>query len=309
MLKPSTPLNENTRIKTLQSLNLLDTAPEERMDRITQITSNMFDVPIALVSLVDSDRQWFKSCIGLNASETSRDISFCGHAILQGNVFFVKDTFNDERFYDNPLVTGEPKIRFYAGCPLEHENGSRLGTLCIIDRQPRAFSEEDAQLLKELATLVELELVQQLNRTIDQETGISNKDGFQLLSKVSLNICAKRGLGVSVGFLYIKGLLSLKENTEIYLSTITEITRLFKIHLRGSDVIARYDETGFIALLTNANLKTTQSLLNELELDINNMLEGLPYSLHCEAVTGVVEGSATSDINDLVFNAFMKLHN
>lgn len=100
--KPDIPLDEDNRLKTLQSLNILDTSPEERFDRVTPMAQRLFKVPIALVSLIDEDRQWFKSCIGLNFKETARDISFCGHAILDDEIFIVSDTIKDECFFDNP---------------------------------------------------------------------------------------------------------------------------------------------------------------------------------------------------------------
>jgi len=105
MKKPDIPLNEEHRLKTLRSLNILDTASEERFDRLTRMAKRLFNVPIATISLVDEDRQWFKSCIGLTVKETPRDISFCGHAILDDEVFIISDTLQDERFVDNPLVT------------------------------------------------------------------------------------------------------------------------------------------------------------------------------------------------------------
>lgn len=126
MQKPAKPLDEATRLDTLRALNILDTLPEERFDRLTRLAKRLFGVPIALVSLVDEDRQWFKSCQGLHASETSRDISFCGHAILGDDIFLIPNAAADERFHDNPLVTDEPHIRFYAGCPLTVSKGASL---------------------------------------------------------------------------------------------------------------------------------------------------------------------------------------
>ncbi len=115
------PPDEEQRIASLKSLEILDTPPEERFDRITRVTAEVFGVPFALISLVDSKRQWFKSCHGLNLQETPRDISFCAHAILQRDPFIVNDALEDNRFKDNPLVVSEPKIRFYAGAPLTTE--------------------------------------------------------------------------------------------------------------------------------------------------------------------------------------------
>ena len=137
MLVPGKPANEAARIQVLHGLDLLDSAPEERFDRLTRLAKRLFNVPIALVTLVDKDRQWFKSCVGLAATETPRDISFCGHAILNDGLLLVPDAREDVRFHDNPLVTGEPNIRFYAGYPLTVPNGNKMGTLCLLDTKPR----------------------------------------------------------------------------------------------------------------------------------------------------------------------------
>ena len=158
MLEPAIPTDEAKRLATLVGLNILDTPSEERFDRITRIAQRIFNVPIALVSLVDSNRQWFKSCAGLDATETPRSISFCGHAILADEAFVISDALLDSRFADNPLVTGAPKIRFYAGQPLKASNGSRLGTLCVIDRKPHQLTPSDLDALRDLAAMVEGEL-------------------------------------------------------------------------------------------------------------------------------------------------------
>ncbi len=150
--------NELERIAALLELNILDTGPEERFDRITRLASEFFEVPIALVSIVDSNRQWFKSCYGINATETARDISFCGHAIVEDKVFVIENALEDPRFSDNPLVVGDPKIRFYAGQPLHAGNHQLIGTFCLIDRQPRTFTAEDRRRLQDFAKLVETEL-------------------------------------------------------------------------------------------------------------------------------------------------------
>jgi DNA-binding response OmpR family regulator len=154
------PDNEAGRLADLRRLAILDTPPEERFDRITRIAAASMGVPIALISLVDQDRQWFKSCIGLDVRETPRDVAFCAHAVEQGADVVVPDTLLDERFADNPLVTDGPRIRFYAGAPLLTGNGSCLGTLCVVDTRPRELS------AAELATLHDLRdmAVDQLGR-------------------------------------------------------------------------------------------------------------------------------------------------
>ena len=123
MQEPAIPVDEAFRISTLHDLNLLDTPSEDRFDRLTRISQRLFKVPMALISLIDSDRQWFKSAAGLNISETPRSVSFCGHTILEQQIFIVNDTHLDHRFADNPLVTNAPHIRFYAGRPLIAANG------------------------------------------------------------------------------------------------------------------------------------------------------------------------------------------
>ncbi|MBI3228865.1 MAG: response regulator [Burkholderiales bacterium] len=158
MQAPITPQNEDLRLQELCGLGVLDTAFEERFDRVTRSACRMFGVPIALISLVDRDRQWFKSKQGLAAAETPRDISFCGHAILQDFAFVVNDASQDPRFADNPLVTGELNLRFYAGYPLRGPHGFHLGTLCLIDKVPRSFSEDDEKALADLAAWAEVEL-------------------------------------------------------------------------------------------------------------------------------------------------------
>ncbi len=158
MLKAPIPVDDEKRVAILHALNILDTIPEERFDRVTRLAQKLLNVPIVLVSLVDRDRQWFKSRQGLDAPETPRDVSFCGHAIMGDDMLYVPDATRDERFADNPLVTGGPHVTFYAGQPLTHSSGARLGTLCAIDSKPREFDDDQKQALRDLAVLAENEL-------------------------------------------------------------------------------------------------------------------------------------------------------
>ena len=154
------PSNEEQRLRALRAYNILDTPEETAFDRITSLAARLFNVPIALVSLIDEERQWFKSCYGLGVRETGRDLAFCSYTILSDQVMVVPDTLADPRFVHNSLVTGEPHIRFYAGAPLITSDGLRLGSFCIIDTSPRDLSEAERQTLVDLAAVVvdEMEL-------------------------------------------------------------------------------------------------------------------------------------------------------
>ena len=156
----ATPIDEAERVAALERYGILDTLPETEYDDLTLLASQICDAPVSLVSLVDSDRQWFKSHQGVDLAESPRAISFCAHAILGDALFEVPDATKDERFRDNPLVTGEHHVRFYAGAPLLTPDGQRLGTLCVIDRQPRQLSDSQRHALTALArqvmTLLEL---------------------------------------------------------------------------------------------------------------------------------------------------------
>jgi len=161
------PADEAKRLQLLRSLDLLDTAREEVFDRVTRVVAELLQVPIALVSLVDEHRQWFKSRVGLDVCETARDVSFCAHALHSGRLLLVEDTQHDARFAGNPLVTGAPHIRFYAGVPLRSSDGLVLGTLCAIDTKPRTLSASLQAALCDLAATVEREIVQREAATAD----------------------------------------------------------------------------------------------------------------------------------------------
>jgi GAF domain-containing protein len=170
------PKNEKQRLKVLWQYSVLDTVPEEIFDDLTELAARICEAPIALITLVDEKRQWFKSKVGISIKETSRDISFCSHAIKQPELFIVPDATKDARFAQNPLVTSAPKVRFYAGAPLISPDGYALGTLCVIDKVPRELRPGQEQALRILARHVmsQLELrrralqIADANRARDQ---------------------------------------------------------------------------------------------------------------------------------------------
>jgi GAF domain-containing protein len=158
MLPAPIPDNDNERLTALHALLILDTPPEQRFNRIVEFAAREFDVPIALISLLDRERQWFKARVGLDVCETARDISFCGHAIGNTDTMLIPDARVDERFIDNPLVTGEPFIRFYAGAPLHLRSGHIIGTLCLIDTRVRMLDAIELSILSTLRDLVVQEI-------------------------------------------------------------------------------------------------------------------------------------------------------
>lgn len=153
-MQAAKPKNEEARVAALEKYAILDTDPELAFDDLTLLASFACKTPIALISLIDEQRQWFKARVGLSISETSRDVAFCSTVILQPEIFVVPDALADERFRDNPLVVSEPHIRFYAGAPLITEDGYALGTLCVIDQKPRELEPDQKDALKALSRLV-----------------------------------------------------------------------------------------------------------------------------------------------------------
>ncbi|MGE0268648.1 MAG: ATP-binding protein [Candidatus Omnitrophota bacterium] len=173
------PENEKERLLSLQMLNILDTPIEDRFDCITKISQNVFNVPISTLTLVDKDREWYKSAVGLSCTQGPRDISFCGHAVLESDILYIEDTAKDVRFADNPMVTGDPPIRFYAGQSLTGPGGFKIGVLCIKDTKPREFSKDQINKLKDLARWAEIELN---SRELTQAL-IERKEKQELLEK------------------------------------------------------------------------------------------------------------------------------
>lgn len=256
MIKPPIPADEFRRLETLRSLKLLDTPAEERFDRITHLAKRIFGVPIALVSLVDADRQWFKSRQGLEAIETPREISFCGHAIVGDRIFVVNDAAADERFCDNPLVACDPNIRFYAGYPLNAPDGSKVGTLCIIDRKPRKLSKEDLHLLRELGRMVEEELVVANMSTNDPSTGLSNRLGFSLIAEHLLAMCRRTENPASLLVFQLTNLEQIDQSCSASEGdrAVVELAHLLMASFRDSDIIGRLTVDSFGVLLAGSNL-------------------------------------------------------
>ncbi|MFN0316640.1 MAG: sensor domain-containing diguanylate cyclase [Burkholderiales bacterium] len=296
---PTKPADEATRIETLRALKILDTSPEERFDRLTRLAKRLFGVPMALVSLVDADRQWFKSSDGLEASETPRDISLCGHAILGEGIFLIPDARLDERFHDNPLVTNDPNVRFYAGCPLTVANGSKLGTLCIMDSAPRKFTEDDAALLRDLARMAEQELAAVQLATMDELTMISNRRGFDALALHALSLCRRLDKPASLLFADLDLFKQINDRFGHAEGdrALVSFARLLKETFRDSDVLGRLGGDEFAVLATNVSTDGIAPALARLReaVDAHNKTTQRGYDLRYRV--GAVQFDATRHSN------------
>ncbi len=214
------PPNEADRLAALQRYQILDTAPEADFDDLTRLAAQICGTPIALISLADAHRQWFKSRFGLGSSETPRDVAFCAHAILQPHeLFIVSDSHQDERFQDNPLVTGEPNIRFYAGAPLVTPDQQTLGMLCVVDHIPHALTPAQCDALRVLGRLVIVQLEQRLKiRELEEALGAREQFAVALSeSQTRLNLLNTISTGVISGALL----------SEVIEQTVSVVARAF----------------------------------------------------------------------------------
>ena len=287
---PDLPHNEALRLHSLHSLDILDTPTEERFDRITRMAIRLFDVPIAMVSLLDEKRQWLKSCAGMPTIELPREITFCAHAILGDDVFVVPNMHDDERFRDNPLVI-EQNVRFYAGCPLKALNGTNLGTLCVVDTKPRSFSDEDKATLRDLAGIVERELLAVQLATEDELTRILNRRGFFIQGEHDLSLAMRQKLNVSLAYLDLDGFKKINDEFghaegDLVLIKFSEI---LKNSLRDSDTLGRIGGDEFVLLLTDATLASSQTIIEKFRDTLNTYNQSAQRGYSISFSHGVVE--------------------
>ena len=271
---PSIPEDEASRMAALESYRVLDTVQEQAFDDLVALASHICNTPIALVSLVDRERQWFKAKVGLDADQTPRAVSFCGHAINSADVFCVPDAHQDPRFKKNPLVTGEPLIRFYAGAPLATPEGHRVGTLCVIDRFPRTLSDEQRATLEALARQVValLELRKVAASALEQRALLSqqakrlkssNEDLEQFAYVASHDLKEPTRVMASFAKLLREEYSAVVDEAgQRYLSFIEGASERMQALIDGVLDFARIDVAGKPAAATDANRALEQALLN-----------------------------------------------
>ena len=283
MIEAPIPAGEEQRLAALRSMKLLDTPPDPHIDALLRIAQRLFGVGSALVSLIDTDRQWFKARIGTTSLEGPRNISFCGHTILSEDILYVQDALVDERFVDNPAVTGHPHIRFYAGCPLRFVDGSKIGTLCIIDVKPRHFDYKDIQALKDLATTAERELTAVQLATQDDLTNTYNRRGFVLLASHILNICVRQAIPASLAFLDLDNFKQINdkyghaEGDKVLTSFADQIKKV----CREADLFARLGGDEFAILFVNIRKVAADNIFSRFRriLEHYNQESGKEYDI------------------------------
>jgi diguanylate cyclase (GGDEF)-like protein len=283
MIKPETPENESERLHALRTLQILDTTHEERFDRVTRMAKRIFGVSISLVSLIDQDRQWFKSKQGFEATEMPRDISFCGHAINQDGLFIVPNASKDERFFDNPLVTSAPKIRFYAGYPLKILGGLNIGTLCLLDEAPREMDEEDQLLFKDLGAIIEQEIRSIQLATLDALTLISNRRGFLNLVDYGFKVCQRNKISMSFLLFDLNKFKAINDRYGHHEGdfVLAKFAQLMIETFRNSDVIGRLGGDEFVAMMTGSDEENVNTILARFDVAIKeaNATMNKPYKI------------------------------
>ncbi|PIW61990.1 sensor domain-containing diguanylate cyclase [Shewanella sp. CG12_big_fil_rev_8_21_14_0_65_47_15] len=299
MQLPPIPENELQRLATLRSLNVLDTDAEERFDRITRLTRRIFSLPYCVVTLVDANRQWFKSRQGLEVTETSRDISFCAHAINHEEIFIVNDTLKDTRFSDNPLVVQPPRIRFYAGYPLTIHGQFRVGTLCLIGTEPRRFSDEDIETLTDLGQMVEAELLSIAQNTLDPLTAISNRRGFELLAHQALASCRRTNAEAALVFFDLDFFKEVNDNFGHLRGdqVLYDFAHILMSAFRESDVIARLGGDEFVVLLSFVHRETVNLAINRFKLLLEQYNQRHPQQHKIATSIGVAHWAPDADIS------------
>ena len=322
MIKPQKPPDEALRLSNLKSLHLLDTPINKSFERITRLTKALFNIPIVAISLIDDERQWFKSIQGLDVCETSREVSFCGHTILQEELFIINDALKDQRFADNPLVIGEPHIRFYAGYPVKSKQGFKIGTLCIIDRVPRTFTAEELRPLKDMAALVEeelnnqkqnhtrYELINELdeakrNSLIDPLTRIWNRRGIKNLLIKHISFCRtnKKHFGLALididNFKHINDTYGHSAGDYVLCS----ITKLLLNSLRETDSIGRWGGEEFLIIIDIDDKKRLLEIIERARENICSTM--IPFEENDIAISFTaglryVSPSKSDDLNELI---------
>ena len=295
---------EAERLATLQSLGILDSPADEELARITRLTMRLFDVPIAGISFVDEKREWFRSQLGLEQTEIPIGDSFGVHTIGSDAIMEVADATADPRFRENPLVVAGPRIRFYAGCPISAPNGTRVGTIYVMDGKPRQLETEEMGSLKDLAAVVEREFKALELATTDELTGLHNRRGFFNLGRLLLDLTIRNGEALSVLSIDLDNMKEINDSHGHAAgdAALCEISRLFTSTLRRSDVIGRLGGDEFAVVLAGADATQADVAIARIRLAVHdaNAEEARPYRLALSVGASTLEPGAQVSLEQLV---------
>lgn len=291
------PADEEQRLRDLERHGVLDTPPDPHVDRIVRLASTVLGMPIALVSLVDHDRQWFLARHGLEVRQTPRQMAFCAHAIADDGVLVVPDALEDERFRDNPLVLEEPNVRFYAGAPLRSPEGHNLGTLCVIDRQPREFSPEQTSVLRSLAELVVRELELRRSTSLCPVTGLYNRATYFELCEREVERARREGLPLSLLNIDIDDFRQINNRWghEAGDQVLRDLCRLCHSRLAEADLFGRVGDEEFSLLLVGRDSGEAMALAETIRADVAAMGGVFSHSGYQTHISGGLTALAPSD--------------
>ncbi|HET8904718.1 MAG TPA: EAL domain-containing protein [Saccharospirillum sp.] len=293
--------DEEHRLASLHSLHLLDTPAERRFDRITALAQRLFDMPIALITLIDRERQWFKSNVGVPGSGTPRNESFCTHAIQDNRIMVVEDATRDTRVWNLKSVTGPDHIRFYAGYPLQAPDGSRLGTLCILDTQPHALEDHQLGILQTLGQMVEMEMASDADTALDPVTGVFTRPAFEYRAHPFLELARRLNTGVALLLFKLQGFNTTPDQqamTEAEQGVLARFAELLGQTFRHSDLVGRYGDDEFALLV----LESEDYRLDRLSERLNTAVDRIEAEVDQPLKLDVCMGQAVmlpGDIADL----------
>lgn len=282
------PADELQRQRNLERFGLLDTAEDEHFHRIVRLAARVLETPIALISLVEGDRQWFLARHGLDAEQTPREMAFCAHAICQAEPLVVPDASQDPRFCTNPLVTGPPNIRFYAGAQLVSPEGHSLGTLCVIDRVPRRVSSSVVETLQDLAHLVEREMELRRQSVHCPTTGIRSRADFLEQAQRELQRCSAAGRGMALLLLDLDHLRQINQHGSYAAGDqrLLEVATTLRDQLRPADLLGRLADNTISVLLVDVDLDEAMLRVEALREAVNGLQGVFTASGHRRQASG-----------------------
>lgn len=299
-------------LQAKQARKVLDAEPDERFDRYTRLACKIFDVPIALVSLVDRERRWFKSRYGVEVPSTVQGFSFCGLEMSGDEVLVIPDVRKDERFRDNQLLAMSLNLQFYAACPLQSPRGEHLGSLCLIDHRPRDFSPDDADKLKELGHLVEAELSSSVLATTDELTRISNRRGFIAVATHALAAAARSGQPATLVLFDLDGFKAINDDLghDVGDQALVDFARALLKTFRESDVVARLGGDEFCVLLSPVKPEAVEVALGRLDQSLEQRNRGLQSKHRLRYSAGIldVDQNRQSELDELLREADQRMY-